>query len=85
MYIECSPTSIPDHEGEVDVRVRDAALHDECPVEKGLMVQLLHLPCDELLEVVERRQRCTGAQTCSLSLLQDGFLWSHREIEMEKT
>ena len=84
MCIECSPASIPDLEGEVDVRVLDDALHDECPIEKGLVVQLLCLPCDELLRIIGRRQRCTNALTCSLSLLWDGFLRSHGGIDVEK-
>ena len=55
MCTGCSLASIPDNEGEADVRVWNAALRDGCPIEKGLMVQLLHLQCDELLGIVGRR------------------------------
>ena len=85
LCIECSPAPILDHEGEVDVRVQDAMLRDECPVKKGLVVQLLGLPCDELLGTVGRKRRCTRARNFSFLLLGEGFLRGHGGIEMVKT
>ena len=84
MCTECRPAPILDDESEVGISVRDAALRDECPVEKGLMVQLRRLPCDELLDIVRRKRRCTGARTCSLLLHRDSFLRSDGGIEMVK-
>ena len=84
MCTECHPAQILNHESEVGISVRDAVLYDECPIEKGLTVQLLRLSCDELLGIVGSRHSCMGVRTCSLSLLQDSFLQSDEGIEMVK-
>ena len=85
MCTEWRPTPILNHESEEGISVRDVALHDECPVEKGLVIQLLRLPCDELFGIFEGRRRWVGTRNCSLPLFRDSILRSHGGIGMEKT
>ena len=79
MWTKGRSTVILNHESEEGISVWDVAFRDECPVEKGLVIQLLRLPCDELLGIVRGRRRCARTQTYYFLLFRTIFFKAMEE------